>query len=246
MDHNEEKGYSIYALISGSYGHVIYSAESARAVYRDHRNGKYRVGLDLFAGAEKVEMYKLEELRCTQQMARIRRGVWSLWLHRNGYLLVSEAAREQAEAPDPRDEAAAKRIRLKPEKIFVDKNDLSNGWTFTDSRRTLSFTVSVEEYADACHQAADAGVSLSEHCRERYYGNVPERQSISELCRCLQQAETAGRLADALVKQGVLAHTDPRDYEKLAVEISALCEATSGLAIAIRELIGKENGNDGN
>ena len=246
MTRTEERNYTVYALVAGSRGHVVYTAEPARAVYRDHRSGKYSAGLALFTDAEKVEMYKLEELRCTQQVAKIRRGVWSLWLHRNGYQLVSETAREQAEVPDPRDEAAAKRIKAKPKKVFAEDKNLASEWSFTDSRRTLSFTVSVEEYAEAFHQAADAGISLSEYCRERYYGNVPPKQSISELCRCLQQAETAGRLADALVKKGVLAHTDPRDYEKLAVEISALCEATSGLAIAIRELIGKENGNDGN
>ena len=240
MDHTEEKVYGIYALISDSHGHVIYSAEPARAVYRDHRNGKYVATIDLFSGTEKVKMFKVEEVQCTQQVAKIRRGVWSLWLHNHGYRLVSEAAREQAEAPDPRDEAAAKRIKAKPKNVFAEDKNLASKWSFTDSRRTLSFTVTVEEYAEACHQAADVGVSLSEYCRERHYATVPPRQSVSEVCRCLQQAETARRLADALVKQGVLAHTDPRDYEKLAVEISALCEATSGLAIAIHKMIRKE------
>lgn len=209
MTRTEERNYTVYALVAGSRGHVVYTAEPARAVYRDHRSGKYSAGLALFTDAEKVEMYKLEELRCTQQVAKIRRGVWSLWLHNHGYQLVSEAAREQVETPDRRDLAAVKRIKLKPKIVFAEDMDLSNGWVFSSTRRTLSFTVTVEEHAEACHQAADVGISLSEYCRERHYATVPPRQSVSEVCRCLQQAESARRLADALVKQGVLARTDP-------------------------------------
>lgn len=240
MTRTEEKVYRMYAIVAGMQGHVVYTTEPARAVYRDHRNGKYAATSDLFAGEKKVEMYKLEELKCTQQVAKIRRGVWSLWLHSHGYQLVSETAQEQVKTPDRRDLAAVKRIKLRPKSAFTEKNDIASAWVFPSTRRTLSFPVSVEEYAEVCHQAADVTLPLSTYCRERFYNAMPFRQSISELQRCLQQAETAGRLADAFVKQGILARTDPRDYENLAIGILALRDATAELTSAIHELIRKE------
>lgn len=236
MARTEEKTYGIYALVSGKQGHIVYTAESARVVYRRHYTGKCQETVDFFSGEERVSMYMLERLQCTQQVAKIRQCVWSLWLHNHGYNIVSEKARAQIENPDRRDLAAVKRIKEKPKKVFIDEKDLSSGWIFTDSHRTLSFSVTVEEYAEACHQATDVGVALSEYCRERHYATVPLRQSISEVCRCLQQAETARRLADTVVKQGVLVQMDPRQYERLANEVAALREATVRLSAAVQAM----------
>lgn len=236
MAYTEEKNYYLYAMVTGSRGHVVYTAEPARAVYRRHYTGKCQETVDFFSGEERVSMYMLERLQCTQQVAKIRQCVWSLWLHNHGYNIVSEKARAQIENPDRRDLAAVKRIKLKPKIVFAEDMDLSNGWVFSSTRRTLSFTVTVEEYAEACHQAADAALPISTYCRERFYDTMPPRQSISEVYRCLQRAETAGRLADTVIKQAVLARVDPNDYAELAVETSALRDATVRLSAAIHAM----------
>lgn len=238
----EEKGYSIYALIAGRKGHVVYTTEAARAVYRRHYTGKNPETAVLFSGGERVAMYQLEELWCTQQYARIRRGVWSLWLHEHDFELVSEGAQELLKQADGRDQAAANRIKLRPRRIFCEKNDLAEQWEFKQTKRLLSFEVSVTEYAEACHQAADVRLSLPEYCRERHYATMPPRQSISELCRCLQCAETTGRLADAVVKQGILSRgMEPGVYAQLAVEVVTLQEEIARLRTAINEMIRKES-----
>lgn len=238
----DEKNYSIYALIAGSRGYVVYTTDAARAVYRRHYMGKCAETVDLFSGETRVAMYQLEELHCTQQQARIRRGVWLLWLHKLGFVLVSESAQDLLKKPDRRDQIAVNCITLRPSDAFCEKNNLAEKWGFKESKRILSFSVSVAEYANACHQAADVGLSLSEYIRERYCAAMPSRQSISELYSCLQCAESTGRMADAAVKQGILLRTvDPEAYAQLTAEVASLREATAQLSEAISRMIKKEN-----